>query len=111
MIEELEVLVVVGILEGLGNRAGLGLSHRLGLCSLQCAVVAAESLAVGIVVVVRAVVGNIKERVVILDNLLLRSVLGLVVNRESVSLASGILYTARIGAVGGEIAYLRYNPL
>lgn len=81
MIEELEILVVVGVFERLGNRATLCFPHRLGLCSLQCAVVAAESLAIGIVVVVRAVVWNIKECIVVFDYLLLCGVLGLVVNR------------------------------
>ena len=61
MIEELEILVVVGVFERLGNRATLSLPHCFGLSSLQCAVVAAESLAIGIVV--RAVVWNIKEPV------------------------------------------------
>ena len=94
MIEELEILVVVGVFERLGNCATLSLPHRLGLCSLQCAVIAAETLTVGIVVVVRTVVGDIKECVVVFDHLLLCDVFGLVVNRESVGLTSGIFYTA-----------------
>lgn len=80
MIEELEILVVVGIFERLGNRATLSLPHCFGLSSLQCAVVAAESLAIGIVVVVRTVVEYIKESVVVFDYLLLCSVPGFVVN-------------------------------
>ena len=74
MIEELEILVVVGVFERLGNRATLCFPHRLGLCSLQCAVVAAESLAIGIVVVVRTVVEYIKESVVVFDYLLFYSI-------------------------------------
>lgn len=79
MIEELEILVVVGVFERLGNRATLSLPHCFGLSSLQCAVVAAESLAIGIVVV-RTVVEYIKESVVVFDYLLLCSVPGFVVN-------------------------------
>ena len=111
MIEELEILVVVGVFERPGCNTRLRFLHRLCLSSLQRAVVAAESLSVGIVVVVRAVVGNIKERVVVFDNLLLCGVLGLVVNRESIGLASGILYAARVRTVGGEITYLRHDTL
>ena len=80
MIEELEILVVVGVFERLGNRTTLSFPHRLGLCSLQSAVIATESLAIGIVVVVRTVVGYIKEPVVVFDYLLLCSVPGFVVN-------------------------------
>ena len=79
MVEELEILVVVGVFERLGNRATLCFPHRLGLCCLQCAVVAAESLTIGIVVV-RTVVGYIKELVVVFDYLLLCGALGFVVN-------------------------------
>ena len=80
MIEEQEILVVVGVFERLGNRTTLSFPHRLGLCSLQSAVIATESLAIGIVVVVRTVVGYIKEPVVVFDYLLLCSVPGFVVN-------------------------------
>ncbi len=70
MIEELQVLVVVGVFERPRNRAGLRLPclcHR----RLHRAVVAAEPFTIGIVVIVSTVVGNIEELVVVLDYLLL----------------------------------------
>lgn len=80
MIEELEILVVVGVFERPGCNTRLRFLHRLCLSSLQRTIVAAESLAIGIVVVVRTVVEYIKESVVVFDYLLLCSVPGFVVN-------------------------------
>ncbi len=110
MVEELQVLVVVGVFERPRNRADLclpSLSNR----RLHRAVVAAEAFAVGIVVVVNAVVRYIKELVVVLDDLLLGCIFRLVINRKTVGIRPGILYAARIRTVGSEVADFRYNSL
>lgn len=110
MVEELQVLVVVRVLERLGNRAYLclpGLSHR----RLHGAVVTAESLAVSVVVVIGTVIRHIEELVIVPDDLLLCRILSLVVHGETVGVGTCILYAARVRAVGGEIAYLRHDSL
>lgn len=110
VIEELQVLVVVWVFERPRNRAGLSLPS-LSNRRLHRAVVAAESFTVGIVVVVSAVVRNIEELVIVLDDLLLRCILRLVVNRKAIGVGSGILYATRVRAIGGEIADLGHDAL
>ena len=73
---------------------------------LHRAVVAAESLSVGVVVVVGTVVRYIKGLVIVLDYLLLCRILSLIVDRKTVSVGTCILNAARVRAVGGEIADL-----
>ncbi len=110
MIEELQVLVVVGVFERTRNRAGLclpSLCHR----RLHRAVIAAETFTICIVIIVGAVVGYIKEFVVVLDYLLLGCILRFVVNRKAVGVGTCILYAARVRTVGGEIADLRHDAL
>ena len=91
VIEELEILVVVGVFERLGNCATLSLPHCFGLCSLQCAVVAAEALAIDIVVVVLAIVRHCKGSIIILNDLQLLGIFSLIINRQAISLATCIL--------------------
>ena len=110
MIEELQVLVVVGVFERPRNRAGLSLPSLCNRC-LHRTVVAAESFAVSIIVIISAVVGNIEELVVVLDDLLLRCIFRLVINRKTVGVGSCILYATRVRAIGGEIADLRHDSL
>ena len=92
MVVELQVLVGVALLEVAVKRVGL--RHRLGLCRLQGAVVAAEALAVHIVVVVRSVVWHAKGSVIILYGLQLLTIFNIIVNRYRVGLVAGPFQTA-----------------
>ena len=89
MIEELQVLVVVGVFERTRNRAGLSIPY---LCHrrLHRAVIAAETFIICIVIIVGAVVGYIKEFVVVLDYLLLCGILRLVINRKTIGVGTCI---------------------
>ena len=109
MVVELQILVGVALLEVAVKRVGL--HHSLGLCRLQGAVVAAEALAVHIVVVVSTVVRHAKGSIIILNGLQLLTIFNIVVNRYRVGLAAGVLYAPRVGAVGREVADFRDDAL
>ena len=107
MVVELHFLVCVGILEV----AGLGACKGTSLSRLHRTVVAAEALAVHVVVVVLTIVGYIERGIIVPDDLLLAGILALVVHRHGISLAAGIRNPARIRAVGVEATQLRYDAL
>ena len=86
MVVELHFLVCVGILEV----AGLGACKGTSLSRLHRTVVAAEALAVHVVVVVLTIVGYIERGIIVPDDLLLAGILALVVHRHGISLAAGI---------------------
>lgn len=107
MVVELHFLVCVGMLEV----AGLGACKGTSLSRLHRTVVAAEALAVHVVVVVLTIVGYIERGIIVPDDLLLAGILALVVHRHGISLAAGIRNPARIRAVGVEVTQLRYDAL
>ena len=80
--------------------------HNTCLRSFQATVIAAEALAIDIVVVVLAVVRHCKGCIIILDNLQLLDIFLLIVNRKSISLATCILDAAWVRTVRVEVTNL-----
>ena len=103
MVVELHFLVCVGILEV----AGLGACKGTSLSRLHRTVVAAEALAVHVVVVVLTIVGYIERGIIVPDDLLLAGILALVVYANGIGLAPCIGNPARVGAVGDGIGAVR----
>ena len=102
VVVELHLLVCVALLEV------VLCSSRQSSClrCLQTAVIAAEALAIDIVVVVLAVVRHCKGCIIILDNLQLLDIFLLIVNRKSISLATSILDAAWVRTVRVEVTNL-----
>ena len=90
VVVELHLLVCVRILEV------ILCSSRQSSClrSLQAAVIAAEALAIDIVVVVFAIVWHCKGSIIILNDLQLLGIFSLIINRQAISLATCILDAA-----------------
>ena len=90
MVVELHLLVYVALLEV------ILCSSRQSSClrSLQAAVIAAEALAIDIIVVVLAIVRHSKGCIIILNDLQLLSIFNLIINRQAVCLATCILDAA-----------------
>ena len=90
MVVELHLLVCVALLEV------ILCSSRQSSClrSLQAAVIAAEALAIDIIVVVLAIVRHCKGCIIILNDLQLLSIFNLIINRQAISLTTCILDAA-----------------
>ena len=78
----------------LGSYSLHALAISTYLRSLQAAVIAAETLAIDIVVIVLAIVRHCKGCIIILDNLQLLGIFNLIINRQAISLATSILDAA-----------------
>ena len=102
VVVELHLLVCIAFLEV------ILCSSRQSSClrSLQAAVIAAEALAIDIVVVVLAMVRHCKGCIIILDSLQLLDIFLLIVNRKSICLATSILDAAWVRTVRVEVTNL-----
>ena len=67
--------------------------HSTSLCRLRCAVVAAESLTIYVVVIVLTVIRLVKRLVIFLDSLQLLAIFFLVVHRQNISFIACIRYS------------------
>ena len=72
----------IGVCVGILEVAGLGACKGTSLSRLHRTVVAAEALAVHVVVVVLTIVGYIERGIIVPDDLLLAGILALVVHRR-----------------------------
>ena len=68
--------------------------HSTSLCRLRCAVVAAESLTIYVVVIVLTVIRLVKRLVIVFNGLQLLCILILVVNSKTISLITCIRYSS-----------------
>ena len=85
--------------------------HYKCLRSLQTAVIAAEAIAIDIIVVVLAIVRHCKGCIIILDSLQLLDIFLLIVNRKSISLATSILDAAWVRTVRVKVSNLGNDTL
>ena len=101
MIVELQLLIVIVRLEVAVDSSRLDHPRP---CRIGRIVVAAEALAVHIVVVVLTIVRHTEVGIVVLDDLLLAVILRLIIHTDTVRLCACIRYASWVGTIAGKVA-------